>query len=225
MASGYYITGTDTSVGKTLVSVALLHAFRAGGRTAIGMKPVASGCVATDDGWRNDDALALQSASAPLPPYELVNPFALPAATAPQIAAALAGIRVRLPPILSAYHALEKTADSIVIEGVGGWRAPLADDLEQAQLVDELDLQVILVVGIKLGCLNHARLSEQSILDGGFRLVGWIGTFVESALDFGDEYAALLKRTLRSPCLGIIAHEPHGSPASLAAYLRLPKSA
>ncbi|MBP8080846.1 MAG: dethiobiotin synthase [Arenimonas sp.] len=222
MRQGYYVTGTDTAAGKTLASVCLLHALRAGESTAVGMKPVASGCVATDVGWRNDDALALQAASNPRPPYDLVNPYPLPGATAPQIAAASAGITVALSPILAAYRALAKTADAIVVEGVGGWLAPLADDLEQAQLARALELPVILVVGIKLGCLSHARLSEQAIIADGLRLAGWIGNAVSAEMDFSDEYFVLLRRALQSPCLGLLPHAPHADPASLAAHLTLP---
>jgi dethiobiotin synthetase len=222
MRIGYYVTGTDTSAGKTLASVALLHALRAAGKTAVGMKPVASGCIATAAGLRNEDALALQSASEPFPPYELVNPYALPEPTAPQIAAAAAGISVTLPPILSAYRALGETAEAIVVEGVGGWLAPLADGLEQAEVARALELSVILVVGLKLGCLSHARLSEQAILADGLRLAGWIGNAVSPEMDFGDEYFILLRRSLRSPCLGLLPHVRPGSPANLAAHLRLP---
>ena len=224
MGIGYYVTGTDTAVGKTLVSVALLQVLRANGKTAVGMKPVASGCVDTDSGLRNDDALALQSASEPRPPYEQVNPFALPAATAPQIAAARAGIRVSLPPIVSAYQVLAATADAVVVEGVGGWLAPLADDLEQSQLAAALGLPVILVVGIKLGCLSHARLSERAIVSDGLRLAGWIGNAVESGMEFSDEYETLLRRTLLAPCLGIIPHAPGAPAASLAGHLSRPDS-
>ena len=219
----YYVTGTDTGVGKTLVSVALLHALRAAGKTAVGMKPVASGCAATGQGWRNEDALALQAASAPTPIYDLVNPFALPAATAPQIAAAVAGIDVSLPPIIAAYQVLAKTADAVVVEGVGGWLAPLADDLEQAQLAAALKLPVILVVSIKLGCLSHARLSERAIRSDGLRVAGWVGNAVQPEMEFSEEYAALLRRALQSPCLGFLPHAPDCSPATLAAYLRLPE--
>ncbi len=225
MRTGYYVTGTDTAAGKTLVSVTLLHALRAGGKSAVGMKPVASGCVQTPKGWRNEDALALQSASEPHPPYDLVNPFALPAATAPQIAAAAGGITVALPPILAAYQALAKTADAVVVEGVGGWLAPLADDLEQAQLARALGLPVILVVGIKLGCLSHARLSEQAILADGLRLAGWIGNAVSAEMDFSDEYFVLLRRALQSPCLGLLPHAPRASPGSLAGHLSLARQA
>lgn len=221
MSIGYYVTGTDTAVGKTQVSVALLHALRADGRTAVGMKPVASGCVGTGQGWRNEDAQALQAASDPSPAYDLVNPFALPLATAPQIAAAAAGMQVSLPPILAAYAALQAAADVVVVEGVGGWLAPLADELEQARLAAALQIPVILVVGLKLGCLNHARLTERAIHADGLHLAGWIGNAVEPDMAFSGEYAALLRRMLQAPCLGLLPHDAHRDAASFAEYLRL----
>ncbi|MEO8159946.1 MAG: dethiobiotin synthase [Arenimonas sp.] len=225
MASGFYVTGTDTEVGKTLVSAALLHALRESGLRAVGMKPVASGCVLTADGWRNEDALALQAASsAPMPAYPLVNPYALPEATAPQIAAASAGIQVRLAPILAAFEALAANAAALVVEGVGGWMAPFADGFEQAQLASALHLPVILVVGMKLGCLNHARLSERAIAADGLEVAGWIGNLATPELEFGSEYAALLRRTLRSPCLGLLPHGDVREPSRFAAHLRLPAS-
>lgn len=222
MATGYYITGTDTAVGKTVASVALLQALRADGRRAVGMKPVASGCTHGADGWRNEDALALQAASDPLPPYALVNPFALPAATAPQIAAAQAGVVVREAPILQAFAELAASADAVVVEGVGGWLAPLADDFEQAQLARALGLPVLLVVGIKLGCLNHARLSERAILADGLELAGWIGNQLAPELEFGSEYEALLQRTLGSPCLGLLPWQPVPEASRFATHLRIP---
>ena len=214
--SSYFITGTDTGVGKTFASVALLHALRAGGATAVGMKPVASGCEATPDGLRNEDALALQAASNPRPAYALVNPYALPEPTAPQIAAERAGVRVTLGPMLEAYRALQGLSGQVVVEGVGGWLAPMADDLEQADLVKALDLPVILVVGLKLGCLSHARLSARAIVADGCRLHGWIGSGVE-ALE--PRYIELVARALPVPCLGVLPHAPGAAPAALAANL------
>lgn len=222
MSHGYYVTGTDTAVGKTQVSVAMLHALRAHGGSAVGMKPVASGCQLTSEGWRNEDALALQLASDPVPAYAHVNPFALPAATAPQIAAAQAGVRIFLSPILAAYASLAGSADSVVVEGVGGWLAPLADGLEQSELAAALRLPVILVVGMKLGCLNHARLTERAIAGDGLLLAGWVGNFAQADLEFPEDYAQLLRRTLKSPCLGLLAHAPDREPASFASQLRLP---
>lgn len=201
-ARGYYLTGTDTGVGKTVASVALLHAFARNGLKATGMKPVASGCMLTDDGWRNDDALALQAASAPAHAYGLHNPFALPEATAPQIAAAHAGIAVNLATIVSAHAQLAASTEVMVVEGVGGWLAPLADDLEQGTLASALGLSVVMVVGLRLGCLSHARLTERAIVADGLPIAGWIGNAVQSDFAEAAEYKALLRSSLSSPCLG-----------------------
>ena len=220
MASGYYVTGTDTGVGKTLVCVTILHALRAQGRRAVGMKPVASGCTHSAEGWRNDDALALQDASDPTPPYLQVNPYALPAATAPQIAAAEAGVEVRLDDILQAHAELAKIADMVVVEGVGGWLAPLANGLEQAELARTLNLPVILVVGMKLGCLNHARLTERAIRADGLELAGWVGNHATREFDHAGEYATLLRRELTAPWLGMLPYDDVRDPSRFTAKLR-----
>jgi dethiobiotin synthetase len=225
MAKGYYVTGTDTAAGKTFASVALIHALRAQGLRVAGMKPVASGCELRGGAWRNEDAMDLQAASSePAPEYALVNPFALPAATAPQIAAVQAGASVNIAPILAAFEALSAQADCVVVEGVGGWLAPFADGFEQAELATRLQLPVILVVGIKLGCLNHARLSEKRILDDGLPLAGWIGNAVDPHLEYATEYTALVERSMASPCLGLLPHAGVFPPARFAAHLRLPGS-
>lgn len=222
MARGFYVTGTDTAAGKTFASVALIHALRAQGLRVAGMKPVASGCELRNGAWRNEDALALQAASSePVPDYALVNPFALPEATAPQIAAAHAGATVNLAPMLAAFEALSARADAVVVEGVGGWLAPFADGLDQAQLAARLQLPVILVVGLKLGCLNHARLSERRILDDGLPLAGWIGNQVDPQLAFGTEYLELVRRAMASPCLGMLPHAGVLPASRFAAQLRL----
>ena len=222
MARGYYVTGTDTAAGKTFASVALIHALRARGLRVAGMKPVASGCELRNGAWRNEDAMALQAASSdPVPDYALVNPFALPEATAPQIAAAHAGAMVNIAPMLAAYEALSARADAVVVEGVGGWLAPFADGFEQGELVARLQLSVILVVGIKLGCLNHARLTERRILDDGLRLAGWIGNRVDPALEHETEYVELVTRSMASPCLGVLPHAGALPPSRFAAHLRL----
>jgi dethiobiotin synthetase len=217
-----YVTGTDTGAGKTRASVALVHALRRGGAHAVGMKPVASGCEATPDGLRNEDALALQAASDPRPDYALVNPFALPEPTAPQIAARLAGVAVTLPPLLAAYARLAALAPGVVVEGVGGWRAPLADGVEQADLVRALDLPVVLVVGLKLGCLNHARLTAEAIAADGCRLAGWLGSEVEPPGPHAAAYLDLLRTALPAPCLGVLPHAPGAAAADAHRFLVLP---
>ena len=217
-----YVTGTDTGVGKSLVSAAWLHALRADGRYAVGMKPVASGCERTPAGWRNADALALIEASEPRPDYDWVNPYALPEPTAPQIAARRAGVPVTLGPLLAAYGALHGLAGRVVVEGVGGWLAPLADELEQADLVRALDLPVLLVVGLRLGCLNHARLSARAIEADGCRLLGWVGSEVEPPGSDADDYLDLLRRALPVPCLGVLPFVPEARAADLAGKLAVP---
>lgn len=212
----FYVTGTDTGAGKTFASVALLHALRRGGARAVGMKPVASGSERTARGWRNDDALALQAASDPRPDYGLVNPYALPEPTAPQIAAELAGVTVRLDTLVEAYRELNGLAEQVVVEGVGGWLAPLADGLEQADLVRALDLPVVLVVGLKLGCLSHARLTARAIVADGCRLQGWIGSGVEV---LPERYLQLIAEALPVPCLGLLPHSPGVEAAVLAGNL------
>jgi dethiobiotin synthetase len=218
--AAYYVTGTDTGAGKSFASAVLLHALRRGGATAVGMKPVASGCESTPGGLRNEDALALIAASDPRPDYALVNPWALPEPTAPQIAAARAGVQVTLPPIESAFSQLRSMAEHVVVEGVGGWLAPLADDLEQAELVRALHLPVILVVGLRLGCLNHARLTARAIAADGGRLVGWIGSRIDPDFDAAS-YRPLLDRALPVPCLGELPYAPGTNPAQLAVHLAL----
>jgi len=207
---GIYVTGTDTAIGKTTVAVTLLRALRARGLRAVGMKPVASGCDASAEGWRNDDALALQAASHGKPAYALVNPVALPLPTAPEIAAAAAGIDVALPPITTAFAELAALSEFVVVEGVGGWAAPLSATLDQADLVRALDLPVVLVVGLRLGCINHARLSIDALRAAGIEVRGWIANAIDPAFEHRAATLAILRARLApTPCLGVVAH---GSP-------------
>ena len=217
-----FVTGTDTGVGKTVVSAALLHAFRAHGRRAVGMKPVASGCERAPEGWRNEDALALQAASDPRPPYDDVNPYALPAPLAPEIAARDAGVDVQLGVLVSAFERLHPLADMVLVEGVGGWAAPLTATLDQRHLVQELRLPVVLVVGMRLGCINHARLSARAIQDDGARLVGWIANEVDPDMERRDENFALLSARLPVPCWGRLPYVPDADARLMAAHLSVP---
>jgi dethiobiotin synthetase len=202
MTRGIYITGTDTGIGKTAVSCALLHALRARGLRAVGMKPVASGSERTQDGWRNDDALRLLAASDPQPDYALVNPYALPEPTAPELAAADVGITVALDPLRVAFDALSAQAGVVVVEGVGGWASPLSPHLDQAELARALELPVLLVVGLRLGCINHARLSARAIrADAGFQHSG--------------ETVAILDRVIAAPRLGLLPHRTGAMDATL----------
>lgn len=217
-----FVTGTDTGAGKTLASCTLLHALRAHGFRAVGMKPVASGCESTAEGWRNADALALWAASEPRPRYADLNPFALPEPLAPELASRLAGVEVTLDPILAAHARLQAQADAVVVEGVGGWAAPLSTTLDQRDLVRALRLPVVLVVGLRLGCLNHARLTAQTIAADGCELVGWIASAVDPDMACRDENRVLLEARLPAPCLGYLPHAADPRPEELAGRLRLP---
>lgn len=200
--TGVFVTGTDTGIGKTHASAALLRALRLAGRRVQGMKPVASGCERVNGAWRNEDALMLIDAAASTADYAWVNPYALPTPTAPQLAAAEEGVVIALPVITAAYRNLAAQADTVLVEGVGGWLAPLSDALDQSDLVQALDLPVLLVVGLRLGCINHARLSEHSIRARGCRLLGWLGNAVEPGFDADGRYFEALQRSMASPCLG-----------------------
>ncbi|MDY4282497.1 dethiobiotin synthase [Xanthomonas sp. LF06-19] len=216
----FYVTGTDTGIGKTIASTALLHALRARGQRAVGMKPVASGCAREADGWRNEDALALQDASAPRPAYDDLNPYALPLPLAPELAAADAGVQLELAPIAAAFERLRAQADVVVVEGVGGWAAPLSATLDQADLARALRLPVVLVVGLRLGCLNHARLSAAAIAADGLQCIGWIGNEIDPAMERIDDNMAMLRARLPMPCWGRLPYRQQPQAEQLAAELQ-----
>lgn len=219
MNRSFFIAGTDTGIGKSLVSATLLAALNAEGRRAVGMKPVASGCRETACGLRNEDAELLIAYSAGAPDYALVNPYALPEAIAPHLAAAHVGIKIRLEPIVVAFAALSTNSDCVVVEGVGGWMVPFSDTLMQADLVRALQLPVILVVGLRLGCLNHAQLSARAIMADGCRLLGWIGNRIDAQMDCAEENIATLRTHLPAPCLGSLPYAAAPDPRALAAHL------
>lgn len=213
MARAVFIAGTDTGVGKTHVACALLLALRDAGHRAVGMKPVASGCVPTPDGLRNDDALALQAASSAPLPYALVNPVALRDPLSPHLAAAHDGVTISLAPLRAAFERLVESHDAVVVEGVGGWLVPLAPGLLASGIATAWQLPVILVVGLRLGCLNHALLSARAIEADGCRLLGWVGNCIDSEMLAAEENLASLRELLPAPCLGVL---PHGQSAAEA---------
>ncbi|MCB1560480.1 MAG: dethiobiotin synthase [Xanthomonadales bacterium] len=219
---GIYVTGTDTAVGKTVTSCALVARARRDGRRCAGFKPVASGCEQTPDGWRNSDALALQAAGEADIAYEDINPYALPLPQAPEIAAREAGVTLQLDVMLAAANRLSAQVDALVVEGVGGWDAPFAEDIEQRDLARALDLPVVLVIGLRLGCINHARLTARAIVADGFRLAGWIGNRVDPRFTAAEDNLAILRRHLDAPCLGVIPHALHADAAVNAQYLQWP---
>ena len=217
------VTGTDTGIGKSIASAALLHALRARGQRAVGMKPVASGCEDSGEGWRNEDALALQQASDPVPAYADVNPYALPQPLAPELAAADAGVSIELAPIVAAHARLAAQADAVVVEGVGGWAAPLTATIDQVEVVRALQLPVVMVVGLRLGCISHARLTARAIVADGANLVGWIANGVDPAMARADDNFAILQRVLPVACWGRLPHAPAPDARAMSRHLTLPR--
>ena len=199
-----YITGTDTGIGKTFVTCALLRQASEAGQRLVGMKPVASGCIETGEGWRSEDALALQQADGLDVPYVLRNPYALPLPAAPEIAAAEAGVDIALAPLQHAHARLRAGHDGVLVEGVGGWAAPLSHTLEQADLVRALDIPVLMVVGLRLGCVHQARVTQRAIVADGCRFAGWIANPVEPAMLLQAENMAILSRVLGASPLQIM---------------------
>jgi dethiobiotin synthetase len=217
--STLFIAGTDTGVGKTHATCTLLHLLRVRGSHACGMKPVASGCAETPQGLRNDDALALQAASSAPMPYEWINPIALREPLSPHLAAAHEGVEIALAPLYEAFERLRGMHDDVLVEGVGGWLVPLSRSLLASDIARQWQLPVVLVVGLRLGCLNHALLSARAIATDGCRLVGWIGNRIDPAMDAVEENIETLRHQLPAPCLGIL---PHGvSPHDAAKHLDL----
>ncbi|TAN05877.1 MAG: dethiobiotin synthase [Rhodanobacteraceae bacterium] len=216
---GVFVTGTDTGIGKTWAACTLLHALRAAGLRATGMKPVASGCAETPEGLRSDDALALIAASDPQPErYEDCNPFAFAPAASPHIAAAEAGHEINLQAIEDAYDTLGMLhGDAIVVEGVGGWLAPLTNAMRASAIPRQLGTPVILVVGLRPGCLSHAQLTVKSIRSNDCELLGWIGNRIDPGFLYPKENLATLHQVLAAPCLGVIGHgvEPPAAAAAL----------
>lgn len=205
-ARGVFVTGTDTGVGKTLVAGALIVGLTRRGLRVAGMKPVATGCVTTPEGLRNDDALSLARHASVAAPYERVNPYAFEPAIAPHIAAAEAGVTIDLTRIAHACAGLERVADRIVVEGVGGWCVPLNEREDVADLARRLALPVLLVVGVRLGCLNHARLTAQAIAASGLPWAGWIASCIDPQMARVRENLVALERLLPAPCLGALPY-------------------
>jgi dethiobiotin synthetase len=197
----YFVTGTDTDVGKTLVSCALLHGFAVQGRSVVGMKPVAAGC---DEQYVNEDVRQLRSASNVLASRGQINPYCFEQAVAPNLAAKFAGVRINLDRIVQSYTELSSQADVVIVEGAGGFRVPLNDEQDGADLAKMLKLPVILVVAMRLGCLNHALLTTMAIKAGGLKLAGWVANCVDDEMNMLDENIAALQQRIAAPLLGVV---------------------
>ena len=197
-----FITGTDTEIGKTLVASALIRHLVAAGYRVAGMKPVASGCENTDEGLRNDDALSLIAAASVELPYETVNPFAFEPAIAPHIAAQQAGRLIDINRISQLAQTIE--ADYLVVEGVGGWCVPLGESLLLWELAKATADEVIIVVGMRLGCINHALLTTAQVERDGLPLKGWIANHVDPDMQAQSENLATLQALMPCPLLGTV---------------------
>lgn len=204
----FFVTGTDTEIGKTYTACVLLRTLGARGARTLGLKPLAAGAIDTADGARNDDALALMAASAVGLPYAQVNPVLLPDAMAPHLAAARVQRRLRATQLAGFVRGTLMTAraDLVLVEGAGGWRVPLNETETLADVARELGMPVLLVVGMRLGCLNHALLTAEAIARDGLRLAGWIANEIDPRMMAFDDNVATLRAHLAAPCLGVLRH-------------------
>ncbi len=214
---GWFITGTDTEIGKTFVACALLHALRHTGVTAVAMKPVAAG---VDEHGLNEDVERLLAAASFAAPRTLVNPYGFRAAIAPHIAAEEEGRSIELPHIAASLSRLQTIADVVLVEGVGGFCVPLGATCDTADLAALLNLPLILVVGMRLGCINHALLTQQAIAARGLPLAGWVANRIDPAMSRFSENLAALQTRLPAPLLGVVEHGT--TPEQAARALRLP---
>jgi dethiobiotin synthetase len=218
---GIFVTGTDTEIGKTFCSVAIVSAaVEAGLRVAV-MKPVAAGAARGPDGLRNDDALALLEASRSDARYEDVNPYCLEPPISPHLAAQAAGVEIRLPEIARGCERLSVNADWTVVEGAGGWLAPLSATLRIEDLARALALPVVLVVGMRLGCLNHAQLTHAAIEHAGVPFAGWIANALAPDMPYFDENVATLQQRLGAPPLAVMPYKPSTAQRAVAARTAL----
>ena len=219
MPQSYFVTGTDTGIGKTIVSCALLSAYSARGNAVIGMKPVVTGRVCGE--WA--DVKAIVAASSIAAPREWVNPYAFIPPISPHLAAKQAGMEIDIEIIRQAYCNLQKISDVVVVEGVGGIMAPLNDRNDVADMAYALDLPIILVVGMRLGCLNHALITAKIIQASGLKLAGWVANQIDPQMNSFDENLHTLKERLNCPLLGVLPFERNVSTKNFSTLLDITK--
>ncbi|HUQ29167.1 MAG TPA: dethiobiotin synthase [Usitatibacter sp.] len=220
MTRGVFVTGTDTGVGKTLAACALIHALVDRSVDVAPMKPVAAGAVVHDGGWANEDTIALLRAAGREGPRGAdANPFLLREPMAPHIAAAREGREITLGPILQAFERLRESSDFVVVEGVGGFRVPLSDTLDSVDMAKAFALPVVLVVGMRLGCLNHALLTADAIHAARLPFAGWIANSIDPAMSVADENVDALRARLQAPLLGRLPFMAHPIAPALARKL------
>jgi len=207
MAKGYFITGTDTGIGKTRTTLALLEYFKRQAKVVLGMKPVASGCMLVDGRLKNEDALLIQKHASNRIPYELINPYAFELPVSPHLAANKSGTVIDIQRIQLAYQKLEQQSEVVIVEGVGGWLVPLNQKQAVSDLASLLDLPVIVVVGIRLGCINQARLTFSELKRSGVQCLGWIASCVQQDMLMQEENIETLSYCLDIPLLAVLPYE------------------
>lgn len=226
---GCFVTGTDTDVGKTLIAAALLHRCVERGWRSVGMKPVAAGALRTaEGGLRNADVDMLVSAGNVRASAEDINPYCFEEAIAPHLAAAHAGRIIEPACIQAGFQRLKTQAEALVVEGAGGFLIPLGEEYDSARLACELGLPVVLVVGMRLGCLNHALLSQEAIFARDLKLAGWVANRIDPAMSCFEENLATLQARLHAPLLGVVPHLPQArlaQPQPAAGWIQLPEGA
>jgi len=214
-----FVTGTDTEIGKTLTSSAMLHALVQTGVRACGMKPVAAGAELRNGRWHNDDCDRLAAAGNVKLPQSITTPFLLKEPAAPHIAAELEEQYISPVPILTAYIEINAVSDAVVVEGVGGFKVPLNEEFDTADLAEQLDLPVVLVVGMRLGCISHALLTVEAIANRNLTLAGWVANDLSDDMPFAEENIATLQERIRAPLLGRIPRLADATAAAAAAHL------
>lgn len=216
-----FVTGTDTEIGKTLVSSAILHKLVSHGVRACGMKPVAAGAEMRDGELHNEDADQLIEASNVKLPSNLTTPYMLRAAAAPHIAAALEGVTIQAVPIIAAYAEIAAASDAVVVEGVGGFRVPLSDEFDSADLAAQLNLPVVMVVGLRLGCISHTLLTIEAIVARNLVLAGWVVNEIDPDMQFADENVEALLQRIPAPLLGRVPYMENPTAAKAAEFIEL----
>ncbi|MDO8650796.1 MAG: dethiobiotin synthase [Undibacterium sp.] len=217
----YFVTGTDTEIGKTLVSSALLFAFTQNGLRTVGMKPVAAGAELQNGVWHNEDVDALMAAASVPCPTAWVAPYLMQTPAAPHIVAALENVHISVAHIQTCYQQLVQQADAVIVEGVGGFCVPLNEELTTADLAQQMGLPVILVVGMRLGCINHALLTAEAIAARGLTLAGWVANTVDADMLYLNENLAALRTRLAAPLLGQIPRFEQPTAQAAAGYLNV----
>lgn len=216
-----FVTGTDTEIGKTLISSAILHKLVASGRRACGMKPVAAGAELRDGELHNDDADMLIEAGNVHLPASITTPYMLREPAAPHIAAALEGVTIEAVPIIAAFAEIQAASDAVVVEGVGGFRVPFNDGFDSADLAAQLNLPVVLVVGVRLGCISHALLTVEAIIARGLVLAGWVANTADPDMRFAQENIEALAQRIPAPLLGCVPRLQEPTAAAAAEFIDL----